>query len=121
MAPGSGSWTEGGTMDTGQFTTADQYLSDGSIIATNKIGLIDHRSTEFFMIAATNDQPTDNPNSNLVDLMTTANEKMFNRSKTAVASTLKVYDSWRSPTTGRNLFMKVSDGGQDLVNQPGYY
>ncbi len=121
MAPGSGSWIEGGALDASKFATADQYLSDGSIIATNNIGLINSSLTEFFMIAAANDQPTDNPNNNLVDLMTTANQRMANRSGTAVTSTLKVYDSWRSPATGHNLFMKVVDGGQDLVNEPGYY
>jgi len=121
MAPGSGSWTEGGALEASKFTTADQYLSDGSIIATNNIELIDSSFTEFFMIAAANDQPTDNPNNNLVDMMTTANQRMANRSGTAVTSTLKIYDSWRSPATGHNLFMKVADGGQDLVNEPGYY
>jgi len=121
MAPGSGSWTEGGALEASQFTTADQYLSDGSIIATNNIELIDSSFTEFFMVAAANDQPTDNPNNNLVDMMTTANQRMANRSGTAVTSTLKIYDSWRSPATGHNLFMKVADGGQDLVNEPGYY
>jgi pimeloyl-ACP methyl ester carboxylesterase len=121
MAPGSGSWIEGGALEASKFTTADQYLSDGSITATNNIELIDSSFTEFFMIAAANDQPIDNPNNNLVDMMTTANQRMTNRSGTAVTSTLKIYDSWRSPATGHNLFMKVADGGQDLVNEPGYY
>lgn len=120
-APGAGSWTVGGAPTANLFTTADTYLSDGSIIPSDNIGLIDSTSTEFFMIAAGNDQPPDNAFNSLVDLMDTANTRMVTRNGTTVSSTLKVYDDWMSPSTGHNLFMKVADGGQDLVNEPGYY
>ncbi len=72
------------------------------------------------MVAA-NDGPTNNPNNNLVDLMTTANDRMINRSGTPVTSTLKIYDNWMPPNTGHNLFQTVASGGQNLVNQQGYY
>lgn len=126
MAPGGGTWTNGGATDPGQFTTADQYLSDGSVISTNNVTLIDNSSTEFFMIAAANDRPPNNEYNDLVDLMTTANQRMSDRTdsegnSSPVSSTLKIYESWMPPESGHNLFMKVVDGGQDLVNEPGYY
>ena len=73
------------------------------------------------MLAAANDKPPNNPNNNLVDLMTTANDRMVNRNGTPVTSTLKIYDIWMKPSTGHNLFRKVETGGQGLVNQQGYY
>ena len=73
------------------------------------------------MFAAANDKPPNNPNNNLVDLMTTANDRMVTRSGTPVTSTLKIDDSWMAPSTSHNLFGKVEDSGQDLVNQQGYY
>ena len=116
MAPGSGSgWTEGGATIPDEVTTADQYLNPGNL------ALIDEVSTEFFMMVAANDGPPNNPNNNLVDLMTTANGRMINRSGTPVTSTLKIYDNWMPPNTGHDLFQKVASGGQDLVNQQGYY
>ena len=126
MAPGGGTWTNGGATDPGQFTTADKYLSDGSVISTNNVALIDNSSTEFFMIAAANDRPPNNEYNDLVDLMTTANQRMSDRTdsegnSSPVSSTLKIYESWMPPESGHNLFMKVVDGGQDLVNEPGYY
>ncbi|MBI83204.1 MAG: hypothetical protein CMJ81_08415 [Planctomycetaceae bacterium] len=126
MAPGGGTWTNGGETDPGQFTTADQYLSDGSVISTNNVALVDNSSTEFFMIAAANDRPPNNEYNDLVDLMTTANQRMSDRidsegNSSPVSSTLKIYESWMSPESGHNLFMKVVDGGQDLVNDTGYY
>lgn len=126
MAPGGGTWTNGGSTDPSEFTTADQYFSDGSVISTNNVALIDNSSTEFFMIDATNDRPPNNEYNDLVDLMTTANQRMSDRTdsegnSSPVSSTLKIYESWMPPESGHNLFMKVVDGGQDLVNEPGYY
>ena len=116
MAPGSGpGWTEGGATSPSEVTTADQYLNPGNLV------LIDEASTEFFMMVAANDGPTNNPNNNLVDLMTTANDRMINRSGTPVTSTLKIYDNWMPPNTGHNLFQTVASGGQNLVNEQGYY
>ncbi len=116
MAPGAGDgWTEGGAMSPDEMTTADQYLN------ASNLALIDEASTEFFMMVAANDMPTNNPNNNLVDLMTTAHDLMVNRSGSPVTSTLKVYDDWMPPVTGHNLFHKVASGGQDLVNGQGYY
>ena len=116
MAPGAGpGWTVGGATQSSEVTTADQYLNPGNVAS------IDEESTEFFMIVAANDMPPNNENNNLVDLMTTANDRMVNRSGEPVTSTLKIYDSWMAPDTGHNLFEKVENGGQDLVNQQGYY
>jgi len=116
MAPGAGpGWIEGGATNPNDITTADQYLN------TINLAKIDEGTTEFFMMVAANDRPPDNPNNNLVDLMITANDRMVNRNGTPLTSVLKIYDDWMSPTTGHNLFQKVESGGQELVNQQGYY
>lgn len=116
MAPGSNKgWTEGGATSPSQVTTADQYLSPSNL------ALIDEANTEFLMMVAANDKPPNNKHDNLVDLMMIANDRMVNRSGTPVTSTVKIYDSWMPPNTGHNLFHNVPSGGQDLVNQEGYY
>ena len=116
MAPGSASgWIEGGATNPNDVTTADQYLN------TMNLALIDEATTEFFMMVAENDKPPDNPTNNLVDLMTVANDRMVNRNGTPLTSVLKIYDDWMSPNTGHNLFQKVESGGQELINQQGYY
>ena len=125
--PGTtGQWINGGATTFSNATTMDLYLANGSIGSTDNLGLIDASSTAFFMTVAENDQPPDNTHNNLVDLMTTAHQRLLNRVDSEgdpfpVASTLKVYDSWNSPQTGHNLFGHVDNGGQELLNQEGYY
>ena len=123
---GSGHWINGGATNYMDATTMDAYLSDGTINGTNNIGMIDASYTEFFMIAAQNDQPPNNPHNNLVDLVTTIHQKLSARTNALgnaipVSSTLKIYDDWNPPESGHRLFERVEDGGQDLVNQPGWY
>ena len=125
-AGGGGSWVNGGATTFEDATTMDEYLSDGIIGGSNNIGLIDNGSTEFFMMAAANDQPPYNPQNSLVDLVTTAHQRMAARTNSAggafpVPSTLKIYDEWMLPESGHKLYEHVEDGGQDLINQPGCY
>lgn len=114
----SGKWIDGGAVDPEDFTTMDEYLRNGSGGGDNNIGMINADTAEFFLQAANNDQPTDNPNNNLVDLVTTVHQRLTDRD---VTSSLKIYDNWMSPESGHQLFERVIDGGQDLRNQPGYY
>lgn len=118
-APGNtGQWVDGGASTFADAVTMDEYLSDGSIGGADNIGMVNAATSEFFLLAANNDQPTDNPNNNLVDLVTTAHNRLVNR---GVTSSLKIYDDWMPHESGHLLFESVEDGGQDLLNLPGYY
>ena len=117
--PGNtGQWIDGGASTFGDAVTMDEYLSDGSIGDTDNIGMVNAATSEFFLLAANNDQPLNNPHNNLVDLVTTAHNRLDSR---GVTSTLKIYDDWMPPESGHQLFESVEDGGQDLLNLPGYY
>jgi parallel beta-helix repeat protein len=117
--PGNtGQWIDGGASTFDDAVTMDEYLSDGSIGDTNNIGMVNAATSEFFLLAANNDQPLNNPHNNLVDLVTTAHNRLDSR---GVTSTLKIYDDWMPPNSGHQLFESVEDGGQDLLNLPGYY
>ncbi|MDP7399274.1 MAG: PEP-CTERM sorting domain-containing protein [Lentisphaeria bacterium] len=96
----------------------DEYLSDGPIGGMDNIGMINAATSEFFLLAASNDQPPDNPSNNLVDLVTTAHNRLVNQ---GVTSSLKIYDDWMPHESGHQLFDSVEDGGQNLLNLPGYY
>ena len=112
-------WVEGGATDPDDATTMDTYL------VPEKLETIDPSTTEFFLLAANNDQPPDNPHNNLVDLVSTAHNRLVNRSGTPVPSTLKIYDDWEygppDDPSGHFVFESVEDGGQRLRTQPGYY
>lgn len=114
----SGQWVIGGASTFEDAVTMDGYLSDGSIGGTDNIGMIDAAMSEFFLLAANNDQPPHHPDINHVDLVTTVHNQLVNR---GVISDLKIYDNWRLPESGHQLFESVVDGGQDLLNLPGYY
>ena len=96
----------------------DKYLTNGLGGSDDNIGMINADTSEFFLLAANNDQPPENPNNNLVDLVTTVHQRLADRD---VTSSLKIYDNWMSPESGHQLFERVIDGGQDLRNQSGYY
>ena len=115
---GSGKWIDGGATTFADAVTMDEYLSDGPIGGMDNIGMINAATSEFFLLAASNDQPPDNPSNNLVDLVTTAHNRLVNQ---GVTSFLKIYDDWMPHESGHQLFESVEDGGQNLLNLPGYY
>tara|TARA_Y100000588_G_scaffold344036_1_gene389936 strand:+ start:518 stop:1741 length:1224 start_codon:yes stop_codon:yes gene_type:complete len=122
-APGklgeAGHWVEGGATSLRDYTTMDEYLKESALAD------IDENTSEFFLLAANNDQPPDNPNNNLVDLVSTVHERLTNRTGTPVESTLKIFDDWDygppHDPSGHTLFESQADGGQALQRQTGFY
>ena len=114
----SGQWVTGGANTFEDAVTMDEYLSDGWIGGGDNIGMINAATSEFFLLAANNDQPPDTPYINHVDLVTTVHNRLVNR---GVTSSLKIYNDWIPPESGHQLFESVEDGGQYQLNQPGYY
>jgi len=113
-APGtSGQWIDGGATTFTDAITINEYLADEPIGGTDNIGMINAATSEFFLLAANND----NPPNNLVDLVT-AHNQLVNRDVTPF---LKIYNGWIPQGSGHQLFESVEDGGKNLLKLPGYY